>query len=120
MSRSTTTPVGAPTQPLRVALALLAVDRRVTAIEIEITTTLLRGLPAPLLAGPHGATLQRHLRAYAAAQSVATWLAEEGWPWPEDRAWARRRAERAARRLAYGFTRALVGHTESDGDPEPA
>jgi hypothetical protein len=92
------------------------VDWRVAAIEHNNEAAVPRLLPAPLLAGHRGAKLLGHLRGFAAAQSVADWLADEGWPWPEDRAWAQRRAERSARRLAYAFARALVSQATADGD----
>ncbi len=113
MSPSTTAPIAAPTQPLRVALALLAVDRRVADIEHRVTSAVLSMLPAPLLAGPRGAKVLERLQAYAAAQGVAAWLAEEGWPRPEDRTWAQRRVKRVARRLGHALTRALIGYIEA-------
>jgi hypothetical protein len=65
-------PGTAPTRLPRVSLALNAVDRRVAAIEHNMATeVLLRPLPAALLAGPSGATVLRHLHAYAAAQGTS-------------------------------------------------
>lgn len=73
--------VTAPTQPLRVCLALLAVNRRLRELEDQVRGQVLGALPQRLLDGPHGPRVGDHTDGYARARAQLDWLVEEGWPW---------------------------------------
>ena len=110
----------APTHPLRVCLALLAVNRRLSEIEDSIRGSILDTLPERLLTGPHGPRLVERIDGYARARAQFDWMVEEGWPGEQDRAWARRGVQRATRRLAGALVRALLAPRATDGNAADA
>jgi hypothetical protein len=111
-------PASTPTQPLRVCLVLLTVNRRLSEIEDSIQGQVLRSLPLRLLDGAHGPRLGDRIDGYVRARALVDWLVEEGWPWQQDRAWARRGLRRATHRLANALVRALLAPPPTVGDIE--